>query len=58
MDSEVGTEILNSVEDQGLVGVCWFENGFRNVTNNVRPINTPEDLKGLKIRTMENQMHM
>lgn len=58
MDSDVGTEILNSVEDQGLVGVCWFENGFRNVTNNVRPINTPEDLKGLKIRTMENQMHM
>ena len=33
---------------------CWFENGFRNVTNNLRPINTPEDLKGLKIRTMEN----
>ena len=58
MDSDVGTEILNSVEDQGLVGVCWFENGFRNVTNNVRPINKPEDLKGLKIRTMENQMHM
>ncbi len=58
MDSEVGTEILSSVEDQGLVGVCWFENGFRNVTNNLRPINTPEDLKGLKIRTMENQMHM
>ena len=58
MDSDVGTEILNSVEDQGLVGVCWFENGFRNVTNNVKPINKPEDLKGLKIRTMENQMHM
>jgi len=58
MDSEVGTEILNSVTEQGLIGVCWFENGFRNVSNNVRPINTPEDLKGLKIRTMENQMHM
>lgn len=58
MDSEVGTEILNSVTEQGLIGVCWFENGFRNISNNVRPINTPEDVKGLKIRTMENQMHM
>lgn len=58
MDSEVGMEILHSVEDQGLVGLAWFENGFRNVTNNVRPITVPDDLKGIKIRTMENQMHM
>ena len=58
MDSEVGTQILNSVEDQGLKGLAWFENGFRNVTNNVKPITVPEDLKGIKIRTMENQMHM
>ena len=58
MDSEVGTQILNSVEDQGLKGLAWFENGFRNVTNNVKPITVPDDLKGIKIRTMENQMHM
>lgn len=58
LDSEVGTEILTSVEDQGLVGLAWFENGFRNVTNNKLPIEKPEDLKGIKIRTMENQMHM
>jgi len=58
LDSEVGTEILSSVEEQGLVGLAWFENGFRNVTNNKQPIEKPEDLKGMKIRTMENQMHM
>ena len=58
MDSEIGMEILHSVEDQGLKGLAWFENGFRNVTNNVRPITVPDDLKGIKIRTMENQMHM
>ena len=58
LDSEVGQEILHSVDDQGLVGLAWFENGFRNVTNNVRPITVPDDLKGIKIRTMENQMHM
>lgn len=57
-DSEVGTEILQSVEAQGLVGLAWFENGFRNVTNSKKPIEKPEDLKGMKIRTMENQMHM
>ena len=58
LDSEIGQEILHSVDDQGLVGLAWFENGFRNVTNNVRPITVPDDLKGIKIRTMENQMHM
>lgn len=58
LDSEVGEQILHSVDDQGLVGLAWFENGFRNVTNNVRPITVPDDLKGIKIRTMENQMHM
>ena len=58
LDSEVGMQILHSVDDQGLVGLAWFENGFRQVTNNVRPITVPDDLKGIKIRTMENQMHM
>ena len=58
MDSEVGDQILHSVDEQGLVGLAWFENGFRQVTNNVRPITVPDDLKGIKIRTMENQMHM
>lgn len=58
LDSEVGGEILNSVKDQGLIGLTWFENGFRNITNNKKPIEKPEDLKGMKIRTMENQMHM
>ena len=58
LDSEIGQEILHSVDEQGLVGLAWFENGFRQVTNNVRPITVPDDLKGIKIRTMENQMHM
>jgi tripartite ATP-independent transporter DctP family solute receptor len=34
------------------------QNGFRNFSNNVRPIKTPDDLKGLKIRTMEHRGHM
>ena len=58
LDSEVGMEILTSVEEQGLIGLAWFENGFRNVTNSKLPIEKPEDLQGIKIRTMENPMHM
>lgn len=39
------------LESQGLVMLSHWEYGFRNVTNNVRPINTPDDMKGLKLRT-------
>ncbi|HSQ84211.1 MAG TPA: TRAP transporter substrate-binding protein, partial [Desulfobacterales bacterium] len=39
------------LEDAGLVFLANWEWGFRNLTNSVRPINTPDDVKGLKIRT-------
>ncbi|GAB7388881.1 TRAP transporter substrate-binding protein [Bacillaceae bacterium] len=58
LDGEVGQDLLKKLEAQDLKGLAWWENGFRNVTNNVRPIEKPEDLKGLKIRTMENDIHM
>lgn len=57
-DSDLGTEILTSIESDGLKGLVFFENGFRNVTNSKLPIEKPEDLKGLKIRTMESPIHM
>ena len=57
-DSELGTEILGSVESAGLKGLAWFENGFRNVTNSKHVVNKPEDLQGIKIRTMESPIHM
>ncbi|HHV83279.1 MAG TPA: DctP family TRAP transporter solute-binding subunit [Tepidanaerobacter syntrophicus] len=58
LDSELGQGLLNSLESQGITGLCYFENGFRHVTNSKHPINKPEDLKGIKIRTMENPIHM
>ncbi|WP_213974248.1 TRAP transporter substrate-binding protein [Tepidanaerobacter acetatoxydans] len=58
LDSELGQGLLNSLESQGIMGLCYFENGFRHVTNSKQPINKPEDLKGIKIRTMENPIHM
>jgi tripartite ATP-independent transporter DctP family solute receptor len=58
VDGPIGTQLLDSLKDQGIIGLAYFENGFRHVTNNKRPIEKPEDLKGLKIRTMENPVHM
>ena len=56
--SELGTEMLATVEPAGLKGLAFFENGVRCVTTNTKPIEVPADLKGVKIRTMENSMHM
>ncbi|WP_036191545.1 TRAP transporter substrate-binding protein [Marinobacterium lacunae] len=59
MDGEFGQKILNGLlERTGIRAIAWGENGFRHFTNNVRPLETPEDLKGLKIRTMENPAHI
>lgn len=46
----VGDELLASLTSKGIVGLSLTELGFRQITNNVRPIKTVEDLKGLKIR--------
>lgn len=58
LDGEIGEELLSKFEDKGLVGLAWSENGFRHVTNSVHPVRTPEDLQGLKLSTMENQVHI
>ena len=58
MNGEAGDEMLARLEDQGLVGLGWMENGLRHVTNNVRPIQTPEDLEGIKLRTMKVPAHV
>ncbi|MBE7726922.1 MAG: DctP family TRAP transporter solute-binding subunit [Enterocloster citroniae] len=58
LDGEVGTLLLAQLETQGIHGVGFWENGFRQLTNNKKEIKTPADLKGMKIRTMENNVHM
>ncbi|ANG63199.1 C4-dicarboxylate ABC transporter substrate-binding protein [Marinobacterium aestuarii] len=58
LDGEIGQELLAKFEPQGLIGLAWAENGFRHVTNNVHPVEKPEDLAGLKLRTMENKVHI
>jgi tripartite ATP-independent transporter DctP family solute receptor len=58
LDGEIGQELLDEIGKNNLVGLAWSENGFRHVTNSQRPVRTPEDLQGLKLRTMENRVHM
>lgn len=58
LDGPFGDKMLEMVDQQGLVGLAWWENGFRNLTNDVKPVAGMEDVKGLKIRTMENEIHL
>ncbi|MGC3940814.1 TRAP transporter substrate-binding protein [Roseobacter sp. EG26] len=58
LDGAAGDQMLERVESQGLVGLGWLELGVRNVTNNVRPVATPEDLEGVKLRTMKVPAHV
>lgn len=56
LDGQVGTELFKTLESKGLVGLAFFENGFRNITNNRKPITTPDDVKHLKIRVPQSQI--
>lgn len=58
LDGPIGQAILDKCPSKGLVCLAWSENGFRHMTNNRREVKSPADAKGLKIRTMENQVHM
>jgi tripartite ATP-independent transporter DctP family solute receptor len=57
LDGDIGQSILAKFEPKGMVGLAFMENGWRSLTCN-KKITKPEDLKGLKIRTMENKVHM
>ena len=57
LDGPLGAEILKSLESSGFKGLCFSENGFRNLTNNKRPVRSPDDVNGLKIRVMSSALH-
>ena len=58
LDGPIGQEILTKFPAKGLVALSWTENGFRHMTNSKRAIVKPADAAGLKMRTMENKVHM
>ncbi|SDX55323.1 TRAP transporter substrate-binding protein [Litoreibacter albidus] len=53
LDGEVGTELLGTLGPNNLHGIAMWGAGFRHMTNNVRPIDGPDDLKGIKMRTLQ-----
>lgn len=57
LDGPAGQELLKRLERVGFKGLAFSENGFRNLTNNKRPVHTVDDVKGLKIRVMESVLH-
>lgn len=58
LDGPIGQELGKKFEKSGFVALAYLDNGFRNVTNSKRPVKTPEDLKAMKIRTMEAPTHL
>jgi len=58
LDGEVGQEVLNSMTDKGLIGLAYWENGFRHLTNSILPITSVSDLAGIHMRTLENPMQI
>ena len=58
LDGPIGQDLLKKFDAKGIKALAWGENGFRHMTNNKHPVTTPDDLKGLKMRTMENPIHI
>lgn len=58
LDGPIGQEMLAKFEPKGFKALAWGENGIRHMTNSKRSVNGPDDLKGLKMRTMENPVHV
>jgi tripartite ATP-independent transporter DctP family solute receptor len=57
LDGPLGAKILKSLERAGFKGLCFSENGFRDLTNNKHAVKRPYDIKGLKIRVMDSELH-
>lgn len=58
LDGPIGDEMLKKFEPRGFKALAWAENGFRHMTNNKHPIKVPADMQGLKMRTVENPVHI
>ncbi|HWQ60690.1 MAG TPA: DctP family TRAP transporter solute-binding subunit [Negativicutes bacterium] len=57
-DGPIGQEVLKDLDKVGIVGLCYWENGYRHLTNSKREVKTIDEIKGLKIRTMESKVHV
>ncbi len=57
LDGPIGEQLFADLESQGWKGLAWAERGFRNLTNSKKAVNSPEDVKGMKIRVMQNVVY-
>lgn len=58
LDGPIGQKVMDKLQEKGLVGLVYWENGFRNMTNNKRPITKMEDFDGIKLRVMQNPVYL
>jgi TRAP-type transport system periplasmic protein len=58
LDGPIGQKVMDKLQEKGLVGLVYWENGFRNLTNNKRPVTKLEDLDGIKLRVMQNNVYL
>lgn len=58
LDGRAGQMLIEKLDDKGLVGLVYWENGFRNLTNSQRPVTRVEDFDGLKLRVMQNNIFL
>ncbi len=56
MDGEIGQQIMAALEPHGMVGLAFYDSGARSFYNTVRPINSPEDMEGLRIRVQNSDL--
>lgn len=56
LDGPVGQKVMDKLQEKGLVGLVYWENGFRNLTNNKRAVAKLEDMDGIKLRVMQNNV--
>ena len=58
LDGPIGDKIKDKLQEKGLVGLVYWENGFRNLTNSKRPVTKVEDMDGIKLRVMQNNVFL
>ena len=58
LDGPIGKKVMDKLPEKGMVGLVYWENGFRNLTNSKRPVAKLEDLDGVKLRVMQNNVFL
>jgi len=58
LDGPVGTDLLNKFDGTGIKALAWAENGYRQLSNSKQPVSAPADVKGLRVRVMENPIQV